>query len=108
MHREGATNATYAGFILRFRPDKMVFLGLKTPESTNPTPKLIIDRIQALRIHVDFIPRDSEIVGESAELIINGSIRKEFRILRQTNDPFLGGLNPNDNGIFNYATNSAQ
>jgi hypothetical protein len=66
-----------------------------------------MEKIHALQIHVDFIPQDSLIIGDSAELIMNGTIRKQFKILPQTNDARFSGAIPNDLGIYLYATNSS-
>ena len=39
-----------------------------------------MDDINALSIHLKFIPLDAEIIGGSAKVIINSSIRKDFNI----------------------------
>jgi len=70
-----------------------------------PTVKEALTTFRAMRIYVDFVPNDAEILKGDAKLFVNG-IQKNFKITGTKTDKNLSSWNPGSKGIFLYATNS--
>jgi hypothetical protein len=58
-----------------------------------------------MQIYVDLIPRNARIVGGQVDLKIN-EFSKEFVIPPQSTDATFSAANPNDRGIYIFATNT--
>ena len=108
-HIEFASHkVTYHGYVAKFyenplRIDPNAELG---PWPAAPTVKRAMDEIRTLRIYAPFIPKDADVMGGTAEIIINGSFRKKFQIYKQKTDKDMSTWNPDLKGFFLFATNS--
>lgn len=84
----------------KFREDSS-FESWDDPQ-THPPVKVILDNTIMLRIFTLSIPHDAEIVGGWAEITVNGTFRKNFKILPQKTAPISIGQSV---GFTFYATN---
>ena len=81
------STGSYVGYSIQFRADRLFSSspqnGFVLADYSPITPKHILSKIETLAFHVVFIPKDAEIVSGSAEILINGTFRKEFQIFNQ-------------------------
>lgn len=84
-------------YSIHFRTDRLSSSSPRTgyalADHSPITPKHILSNIEALEFDLDFIPRDAELVGGSAEILINATFRKQFQLVSmkpETN--FIGRL----------------
>jgi hypothetical protein len=86
------SNGNRRAYSLRFHMEgiEAVFAGIGYER-----PVTIISDVNFLRINLNFLPKNSEILGGTAEIVVNGNIRKVFQILPQTD------TNPQD-GTANF------
>lgn len=98
-----------AGLVIELRVspfNETGFVGSVIENSQPITPRLFMDRIRAIRCYLTFIKKDSKILDGTAEVLINGTFRKEFQIYSQKSFKELSDWRTNGNGSYFYATNS--
>jgi hypothetical protein len=98
------SSGSQVGYSIQFRADRLFASspqnGFVLADQSPTTPKHILSKIETLAFHVVYIPKDAEIVGGSAEVLVNGTFRKEFKIFSQK-----PATNVSAPGVF-YATNA--
>ncbi len=82
------------------------FVGSVIENNQPITPRLFMDRIRAFQCYLTFIKKESQILDGTAEVVINGTFRKEFQIYSQKTFKELSDWRTNGNGSYFYATNS--
>lgn len=108
-HQETGNN--YKTYSIQFLPERRFGTpqnGFVIADRSPLTPELMLENITALMLHVNFISQDAEVVGGSAEIIINGTFRKTFQIYPQKSDEAFTKQNPSFKGAFLWATNGIQ
>ena len=87
--------------VLPFEPDKISTV----IQPTTMTLGDALQKVKALQMYFNFIPKNEHILGRDVTLKINGRIMM-FKIAEQNTDTNLSTWNPIAPGIFLYATNS--
>jgi hypothetical protein len=90
---------------IEFRPDRTFRgpqEGMVIATMQPVTVAHLVSNINSLQFRVRYIPRDTEIIGGDAEVLINGVISKRFIIYPQKSDSH----HPDVGGFVFYATNS--
>lgn len=93
---------TCQGLYVKFSP---FFLNASDASNANLTPKMILKDFPLIRVHVQYLPKDAEIIGGKARILINGTIAKSWTIPAQKSDPFWEARNPRDDRFTLLATN---
>jgi|ERR1700722_9488606 len=97
----------YTIYSIQFRPLRQFTIPSGGFEITNRQPvtaHMVLDRIHALMFHIEFLPKNSEIVGGGAEMVINGTFRTTFNVYPQKSDEVACNHIPGD-GACLWATN---
>jgi hypothetical protein len=79
------------GYMLSFHPNYMgtaVMIEAAGGHATVPTVSGLVSNVAVLKIDASFIDHDSEVVGGSVDMLVNGSFRQTFKILPQKALPF--------------------
>lgn len=99
------------GFTMDFHVNPMLPFDAKGSHiqvATPITPRDLIERIEAVRFTLPFIPKDAEIIEGRVELVMNGggTSGKLFKVFRQKTDKDMASYYPDYAGFFLVATNS--
>src|SRR5262249_53904514 len=84
----GDPKGTYQVMTIQFHPNHLFGLpvnGFTIADHSPLTAKHVLDKIRVLAFHLAFFPRDAQVIGESAKIVINGTFNKQFQIVPSTN-----------------------